>query len=65
MGEPTAQEKAHQKYEMKRKGKPRYSGYLTSDQKAMFTTVTQLGGYDSEKDMIIAAVTQLHKKLSN
>ena len=64
MTEKTAQQKAHEKYEQKRQGKPRYSGYLTDKQKALFTDTVMLGGYTNEKEMLLTAVAELHKKLA-
>jgi hypothetical protein len=55
---------AKQKYEEKRKGTPRFGGYLTTAEKKIFSEAKKLGGFDSEKDMVIEAVQQLHKKLS-
>lgn len=64
MTDNSAQQRAHQKYEKKRQGKPRFSGYLTEEQKKMFTDTVKLGDYSSEKEMLISAVEELHKKLS-
>lgn len=64
MATKEAQKRAHETYELKRKGKPRYSGYLTKEEKQKFTDTVSLGGYSSEKEMLLAAVDSLYKKLS-
>ncbi len=64
MSDKTPQQKAQQKYEGKRKGKPRYSGYLTESEKEQFNQTVERGGFKSEKEMIISAVKLLHKKVS-
>lgn len=65
MTSKNAQQRAHEAYELKRKGKPRYSGYLTEEEKQKFTETVKLGSYSSEKEMLLAAVELLYKKLSN
>lgn len=64
MASKEAQKRAHEAYELKRKGKPRYSGYLTAQEKEKFIDTVNLGNYSSEKEMLLAAVDLLHKKLS-
>ncbi|MGR2997590.1 hypothetical protein ABMY12_20845 [Vibrio vulnificus] len=66
MTTPSPEQAAKQKYEEKRKSKgdPRFGGYLTKDEKKIFTETKKLGGFKSEKEMVIEAVQQLHKKLS-
>ena len=64
MTDKSAQKRAHEAYELKRKGKPRYSGYLDEKQKQRFTDTVKLGGYSSEKEMLLEAVELLYKKLS-
>jgi hypothetical protein len=64
MTDDSAQKRAHEKYEMKRQGKPRFGGYLTDDEKKTFTDTVKLGDFDSEKEMVIAAVNELYKKLA-
>ena len=60
----SSRQKACHKYEEKRKKTPRFGGYLTNDEKVMFTETQKLGNFRSEKEMIIAAVAKLHEKLS-
>lgn len=64
MTDNPGQKRARQKYEQKRQGMPRYNGYLTPKQKGKFSDTVKLGGFSSEKEMLIAAVDELHKKLS-
>lgn len=64
MNEQTPQQKAHAKYEEKRKGKPRFGGYLTEDEKRMFVEALKLSSYSNEKEMIISLVAKLHKELT-
>ncbi|USD59079.1 hypothetical protein J4N45_11105 [Vibrio sp. SCSIO 43140] len=64
MTDKTPQQKAHEKYEKKRKGKPRFGGYITEKEKKKFTDTVNLGDFDSEKEMVLAAVNELYEKLS-
>lgn len=63
MTNKTPQQMAKAKYEKKRQGKPRYGGYLTLEEKKLFTDTTKLGGYEDEKTMLLAAVAALHAEL--
>lgn len=64
MTEKSASQRAKARYEMKRKGKPRFGGYLTDEEKKLFTDTVALSPYETEKEMVIAAVAELHQKLN-
>ena len=64
MSTKTSRKKSSERYEEKRKKTPRFGGYLTTEEKEIFLETKLLGNFESEKEMIIAAVGNLNKKLS-